>query len=110
MPEPRIARLLEACPELLCCDVHTAGTAILAFKQLGFSDEKILERILPNYPQLLTLSVDRHIRPVVAYLHDMGCSEADIRTLSWEVRGASHGPCPALLLQALNCTPPLLPH
>jgi len=51
VPPERIARLAESCPDLLCSTPYTAGSAILAFRQLGYSNDQILERIVAHYPQ-----------------------------------------------------------
>jgi hypothetical protein len=79
-----LARLLREEPELFGCCIYEAGRAILLFKQHGYSDAAIQQRILRYYPQLLRLRVERDMSPVLHYLAQQGCRGEDLRRLLWE--------------------------
>ncbi|GBF89823.1 hypothetical protein Rsub_02527 [Raphidocelis subcapitata] len=81
-----IVKLLVTCPELFeRSNVHSAGLVILAFKQLGWRDVHIANRLVPLYPRLLANSIDLDMQPVVNELEAAGCKGDQLRLIAWEV-------------------------
>lgn len=82
--EDAVARLLKEEPELFLGCIYQTGRAILLFKEHGYTNQGIRERIVQYYPSLLKLHVDRDMQPVLQYLAQQGCQGSDLRQLLWE--------------------------
>eukprot|EP00877_Chromochloris_zofingiensis_P007330 jgi/Chrzof1/2850/Cz12g01060.t1 len=80
-----VSKLLRECPELFTASsIYGTGCTILYFKELGWQDKDIINRIVPYYPNLLAKSVHHDMEPVIHYLEQQGCGQEDVRLLVWE--------------------------
>lgn len=90
LSEAAVRKLLRDSLQLfLAASVHDAGRAILFFKSHGWSDASIISRLIPNYPHLLALDIERDVGKVLNYLEQRGCCGDSLRLLLWE--------CPRIL-------------
>lgn len=81
-----IVKLLVTSPEVFeRSNVHSAGLIILAFKQLGWKDHHIANRLVPLYPRLLANTIESDMQPVVDELERAGCRGEQLRLIAWEV-------------------------
>ncbi|EFJ48066.1 hypothetical protein VOLCADRAFT_91260 [Volvox carteri f. nagariensis] len=85
LPPDGFAKLLTDCPSLLTeGDVFTAGSCMLFFKNMGWRNQDITQRIIGYYPQLLLLDRRRDIDPVLRFLERLECRGDNLRLLVWE--------------------------
>lgn len=88
--------LLMYTPEaILRSTPYTAGRAIMSLKKLGFSQQDIIERVIPCYPDLLCLS-QQQLEAAAAQLSDPQLLEGpdSFQRLLFQ--------CPAYLLPSMN--------
>ncbi len=77
--------LMYSSKSLLQGSTYNAGQVILFLKQsMGFSDQEIIDRVMLCYPELLTLSMEQDIEPVVKALKEIDFVDADIQKLLFE--------------------------
>lgn len=77
--------LMYSSQSLLQGSTYNAGQVILFLKQsMGYSDQEIIDRVMLCYPELLTLSLEQEIEPMVKALKEIDFVDADIQKLLFE--------------------------